>query len=130
MFALLWLLLEQTTQSSVPSPQSSDVITVTATRTAERLADTPASVVILDRQAIAATAAPTVDDALRQVPGFSLFRRAGSRTANPTAQGASLRGLGGSGTGECNKVATHQRIRITTMTVVTIMIWSAFPLDS
>jgi iron complex outermembrane recepter protein len=75
-----------------------DSITVTATRTTERLADTPASVVILDRQVLAATAAPTLDDALRQVPGFSLFRRAGSRTANPTAQGASLRGLGGSGT--------------------------------
>src|SRR5207253_7026153 len=75
-----------------------DSITVTATRTESRLADTPASVVILNRQAIASTAAPTVDDALRQVPGFTLFRRSGSRTANPTAQGASLRGLGGSGT--------------------------------
>ncbi len=80
------------------APRTQDSITVTATRTTERLADTPASVVILNRQAIAATAAPTVDDALRQVPGFSLFRRAGSRSANPTAQGASLRGLGGSGT--------------------------------
>ena len=29
--------------------------------------------------------------------GFSLFRRTGSRTANPTAQGVSLRGLGASG---------------------------------
>src|SRR5207253_2867984 len=75
-----------------------DSITVTATRTESRLADTPASVVILNRQAIASTAAPTVDDALRQVPGFTLFRRSGSRTANPTSQGASLRGLGGSGT--------------------------------
>jgi outer membrane receptor protein involved in Fe transport len=31
------------------------------------------------------------------VAGFSLFRRSGSRFANPTAQGISLRGLGGSG---------------------------------
>jgi len=30
-------------------------------------------------------------------PGFSLFRRSGSRTANPTSQGVSLRGLGASG---------------------------------
>jgi outer membrane receptor protein involved in Fe transport len=74
-----------------------ETITVTATRTSERLADTPASVVILNRDALAATAAATVDDALRQVPGFTLFRRAGSRTANPTSQGVSLRGLGGSG---------------------------------
>jgi outer membrane receptor protein involved in Fe transport len=31
------------------------------------------------------------------VVGFSLFRRTGSRTANPTSQGVSLRGLGASG---------------------------------
>src|SRR5438132_1038149 len=88
----------QPSQSSVLSPQSSSSITVTAARTTERLADTPASVVILNRQAIAASASPALDDTLRQVPGFTLFRRAGSRTANPTTQGASLRGLGGSGT--------------------------------
>lgn len=39
----------------------------------------------------------TLDDALRQVPGFSLFRRSGSLTANPTSQGVSLRGVGASG---------------------------------
>jgi outer membrane receptor protein involved in Fe transport len=74
-----------------------DSITVTATRTNTRLADTPASVVILDRAALAAAPSPTLDDALRQVPGFALFRRTGSRTANPTSQGVSLRGVGASG---------------------------------
>jgi len=39
----------------------------------------------------------TTDDKLRQVPGFSLYRRSGSQTANPTTQGVSLRGLGASG---------------------------------
>lgn len=34
---------------------------------------------------------------MRGVPGFSLFHRSGSRTANPTSQGISLRGLGASG---------------------------------
>ena len=34
---------------------------------------------------------------LRQVPGFSLFRRSSSRVANPTTQGVSLRGVGASG---------------------------------
>jgi outer membrane receptor protein involved in Fe transport len=34
---------------------------------------------------------------LRAVPGFSLFRRSDSFTANPPAQGVSLRGLGPSG---------------------------------
>jgi hypothetical protein len=39
----------------------------------------------------------TIDDKLRQVPGFSLLRRSGSQTANPASQGVSLRGLGASG---------------------------------
>jgi outer membrane receptor protein involved in Fe transport len=81
-----------------PEPAFSDQVTVTATRTEQRLGDTAASVVLLSSDELASSAAPTVDDALRQVPGFSLFRRAGSRFANPTAQGATLRGLGGSGT--------------------------------
>jgi outer membrane receptor protein involved in Fe transport len=38
-----------------------------------------------------------LDDALRAVPGFSLFRRTSSRSANPTTQGAGLRGLAASG---------------------------------
>src|SRR5437773_3030646 len=76
---------------------ASDTITVTATRTETRLSDTPASVVVLSAKDLAATPAATVDDALRQVPGFTLFRRSGSRTANPTSQGVSLRGIGASG---------------------------------
>src|ERR1043165_9192142 len=84
-------------QSSDLSPQSSDSITVTATRTETRLADTPSSVVVLNREAINASPATTIDDALREVPGFTLFRRSGSRSANPTSQGVSLRGIGASG---------------------------------
>src|SRR5215212_5147965 len=76
---------------------ASDTITVTATRTETRIADTPASVVVLSAADLAATPAATIDDALRQVPGFTLFRRSGSRTANPTSQGVSLRGIGASG---------------------------------
>jgi outer membrane receptor protein involved in Fe transport len=78
-------------------PTAVETITVTATRTETRVADTPASVVVLSFEALRDTAAPTVDDALRQVAGFTLFRRAGSRVANPTAQGVSLRGVGASG---------------------------------
>ena len=89
LFAALLLLSQQAI--------SSDTITVTATRAPTRLADTPASVVIIGRNSLAATAALTVDDALRQVPGFALFRRSGSRVANPTSQGVSLRGIGASG---------------------------------
>ena len=74
-----------------------ETVQVTANRTETRIGETPASVVTLSAAEIQTTAAPTVDDALRQVAGFSLFRRTGSRNANPTAQGVSLRGVGASG---------------------------------
>ena len=72
-------------------------VTVTATRTDTRLEETAASIVVVGQKELETTAALTLDDSLRQVPGFSLFRRSGSRTANPTTQGVSLRGLGASG---------------------------------
>ena len=72
-------------------------IVVTAARTETRLGDTPASVIQLSHNDIEATPTFTLDDTLRQVPGFSIFRRSSSRTANPTTEGVSLRGLGASG---------------------------------
>lgn len=72
-------------------------VVVTATRTSAPLADVAASVSRLSAADLSATPTLQLDDALRQVPGFSLFRRSDSRTANPTSQGASLRGLGASG---------------------------------
>lgn len=38
-----------------------------------------------------------LDDRLRSVPGFSLFRRSSSLAAHPTVQGVSLRGIGPTG---------------------------------
>ncbi len=43
--------------------------------------------------------APRLDDALKQAPGVSLFRRTGSAGANPTIQGLSLRAIAPSGAG-------------------------------
>jgi outer membrane receptor protein involved in Fe transport len=76
---------------------SSLSLNVTVSGTSTPLAETPASVTVMDRRRLETSGAVTLDDRLRQVPGFSLFRRTGSRTANPTAQGASLRGVGASG---------------------------------
>jgi outer membrane receptor protein involved in Fe transport len=70
---------------------------VTAARTATPLEDSPLSAIQLTRDDLDATPALTLDDSLRQIPGFSLFRRSSSRTANPTTLGVSLRGLGASG---------------------------------
>jgi outer membrane receptor protein involved in Fe transport len=78
-------------------PALSEEVIVTAGRTGTRLGDTAERVVVLGRADIDSSAALTLDDTLRQVPGFTLFRRSGSRAANPTSQGASLRGVGPSG---------------------------------
>ena len=72
-------------------------IVVSATRTEMKLSDVPGSAVLLDQEGMRANPAVTLDDMLRQVPGFTLFRRSSSRVANPTSQGVSLRGLGASG---------------------------------
>lgn len=72
-------------------------VTISIARTESGLNETPASVVVLNRETIEQTAAQSVDDMLRQVAGFTLFRRASSKTSNPTTQGANLRGISGSG---------------------------------
>jgi outer membrane receptor protein involved in Fe transport len=73
-----------------------DSVVVTATRSDERL-QSASSATVLASAELANMAAGALDDALRQTPGFSLFRRSSSRVANPTAQGVTLRGLSGSG---------------------------------
>jgi outer membrane cobalamin receptor len=60
-------------------------------------AETPANITALDHTDIQQTPGVNLDDRLREVPGFSLFRRSSSLAANPTTQGISLRGLGSSG---------------------------------
>jgi outer membrane receptor protein involved in Fe transport len=73
-----------------------EMVTVSAARTEMRLSDTPGSTVLLSKTDVTTTPALRVDDVLRQVPGFSLYRRSDSRVANASNQGVSLRGLGGS----------------------------------
>ena len=60
-------------------------------------ADTPANVEAIGAGRLAATPGVHLDERLRQVPGFSLFRRSSSVAAHPTTQGVSLRGIGSSG---------------------------------
>jgi outer membrane receptor protein involved in Fe transport len=72
-------------------------VSVTATRTQLPISDTAANVKLFSHAELATMGGVTLDDVLRQVPGFTLFRRSGSLTANPTSQGVSLRGLGASG---------------------------------
>jgi outer membrane receptor protein involved in Fe transport len=60
-------------------------------------ADAPVSLAVVGDGKLSATPGVNLDDRLRDVPGFSLFRRSSSLVAHPTTQGVSLRGIGPSG---------------------------------
>jgi outer membrane cobalamin receptor len=67
---------------------------------------------VLDATAIEQAPGASIDDRLRLVPGFTLFRRTSSLVANPTTQGVSLRGLGSTGASR------------------TLVLWDGIPLNS
>jgi outer membrane receptor protein involved in Fe transport len=54
-----------------------------------------AASITLDRSAIERSASGRMEDVLRDVAGLTSFRRSDSRSAHPTSQGLTLRGLGG-----------------------------------
>ena len=58
----------------------------------------PTSQYNISAEAVDQSGSLPLDDVLRQVPGFSTFRRSSSFFANPTSQGVSLRGVGASAT--------------------------------
>jgi outer membrane receptor protein involved in Fe transport len=69
-------------------------VSVTAYRTPLAESASPSSVRLVTGEELRSAAPVTLDDRLRRVPGFELFRRSSSLVANPTSQGVSLRGLG------------------------------------
>src|SRR4051812_13537260 len=75
----------------------SETVTVAATRMPVPEDLVAADVTLINTTAIRNEPGLMIDDVLHQAIGFSLFRRTDSRTANPTAQGVSLRGVGASG---------------------------------
>ncbi|HKD81431.1 MAG TPA: TonB-dependent receptor [Candidatus Angelobacter sp.] len=79
-----------------PSPVS-ETLVVTGERTPTQMAETAANIVALTPAELNSHAVLTLDDGLRQIPGFTLFRRSSSLTANPTTLGATARGVGASG---------------------------------
>ena len=74
-----------------------EAVNVTSSRTDVARADPSVTVTVLSGAELLTSAALALDDALKMVPGFTLFRRTSSRVSNPTAQGVTLRGLGGTG---------------------------------
>ena len=69
-------------------------VTVAAYRAPLGSLESPVTTRVLSQVALRTTAAPTMDEQVRQLPGIELFRRSSSLVANPTSQGISLRGLG------------------------------------
>lgn len=63
----------------------------------ELATESPSDITVLNQQQVLAIPGVNIDDRLRNIPGFSLFRRTSSLVANPTTQGVSLRGLGSTG---------------------------------
>lgn len=56
------------------------------------------STVEIEREAIVSSGSGRIEDVLSNVAGFQQFRRSDSRSSNPSAQGVTLRALGGNAT--------------------------------
>ncbi len=90
------LLLPSAVQAQEAEPQEPIVVT------GRGLEDTPATpaygVQDIGRARIAASASGRIEDVLSTAAGFQQFRRSDSRSSNPSAQGVTLRALGGNAT--------------------------------
>lgn len=62
---------------------------------ADPASDRAYDVVTIGSDRLQSTASGRLEDALRDVAGLQQFRRSDARSANPTSQGVTLRGLGG-----------------------------------
>jgi outer membrane receptor protein involved in Fe transport len=79
---------------------ASERVVVSAARLPDAESSAPFSVTALEADELRRAPQLRLDDILRnEAPGFSLFRRNSSRTANPTTQGVTLRNFGPSGAG-------------------------------
>src|SRR5436309_2394813 len=93
-------------------PGKLDPLKQSITVNANIAAEAPASIVEIGRPQLEQIPGENLDDRMRYVPGFSMFRRSSSLAANPTTQGISLRGLGSSGASR------------------TLLLWDGIPVNS
>ncbi|MEM7666096.1 MAG: TonB-dependent receptor [Pseudomonadota bacterium] len=75
-----------------------DEILVTGEGLEPALSNSIYSVIELDRDTIVSSGSGRIEDVLENVAGFQQFRRSDSRSSNPSAQGVTLRALGGNAT--------------------------------
>src|SRR6478609_9722679 len=81
--------------AALPPPPPANEIVVTGRGLTTAAADAAYDVVTIDRDRLENVASGRIEDVLRDVAGFQQFRRSDARSAHPTSQGATLRGLGG-----------------------------------
>lgn len=98
-FAYLALLAPAAALPGAEPYEDADEVVVTGRAPERPAGDRAYAAVALDRERLADTPSGRLDQALREAPGFQLFRRLDARSANPTAGGPTLRGLGGNGAG-------------------------------
>ena len=79
---------------AIAHAESGEII-VTGRALPDARGDAAYSSVIIDRARLNSVASGRAEDVLRDVAGLQQFRRSDSRSANATAQGVTLRGLGG-----------------------------------
>ncbi|HEX4694226.1 TonB-dependent receptor plug domain-containing protein [Sphingomonas sp.] len=85
----------QTAPPPAPAPNPSEDIIIIG-RGLDLPPGTPAyGATVIDRERLTNDASGRIEDVLLDVAGFEQFRRSDSRSANPSAQGATLRALGG-----------------------------------
>ena len=81
--------------AAAPGAAQETEIVVTGRGLEQGLGESVFDTYLLDRDRLTGSASNRLDEILKEVPGFQLFRRSDARSANPTSQGATLRALGG-----------------------------------
>ena len=104
--AAAWLTLssgtlaaQERSDSAQTRATSLDAVVVSATRTEQSQKSLPTHVVVLDATSLTSSAAQTVPDLLRSVPGFTTRDFQSGLVAGPSQSIVSFRGLGGSSAG-------------------------------
>ncbi len=86
---------ERTLDVTLQAAPFFEAVNVTSSRADVARVDPTSTVTVISSSDLLNSGALAIDDALKAIPGFTLFRRTSSRNSNPTSQGVALRGIGG-----------------------------------
>jgi outer membrane receptor protein involved in Fe transport len=84
--------------AEVPEEPQAEAIIVTGKGLDPALSSAIYATTTLERDTIIVSPSGRIEDVLRNVAGFQQFRRSDSRSSNPSAQGVTLRAIGGNAT--------------------------------